>query len=249
MKRIVLAGATLTALVAGPALAANLPPPIYKAPVLSPAPVRNWTGFYVGVNGGIGGNQFKYPFVVSTGNVTASGEVDTHSMGGFGGGQIGYNWQFEPSWVAGIEADIQGGDIDGTAGLNVAFPGGALSASAGSKLDWFGTVRGRIGYLVTPDALLYVTGGWAYGHVKTSAALSVPGANFSFSEDHDKSGWTVGTGLEYAFNPSWSSKAEYLYMDLGEDNVYNGTPLAGLTLNVNEKTTVHTIKVGVNYKF
>ena len=250
MKKILLAGAAFTALAVGPALAADLGRPVYKAP-LPPAPVYNWTGLYVGVNGGIGGDQFKYPFDASAGGFAVSGEASTHSFGGFGGGQIGYNWQFSPSWVAGLEADIQGGDIDGTASISVSTPVGGLSASGGSKLDWFGTVRGRIGYLVTPAALLYATGGWAYGHVKTSLDFSTPGISSSFSEDHDKSGWTVGAGLEYAFNPSWSFKAEYLYMDLGEDNVFNGTPtlLPGVSLSVDEKTTVHTFKAGVNYKF
>lgn len=249
MRRLLLASAACTALAVGPALAADLGRPVYKAPVLSPAAIYSWTGFYVGINGGIGGDQFKYPLVASGGNVAVSGEADTHSMGGFGGGQIGYNWQFAPTWVAGLEADIQGGDIDGTVGIDAAFPGGSLSASGGSKLDWFGTVRGRIGYLVTPAALLYATGGWAYGHVKTSLDFSVPGLSYSFSEDHDKSGWTVGAGLEYAFNPTWSFKAEYQYIDLGEDNVFNGTLLPGASLSVDEKTTVHTFKVGINYKF
>ncbi len=234
------------------ASAADLPrkAPVYTPP---PAPVYNWTGFYAGVNVGFGGNNFKYPFDATDGVTTVSGEAEVHSSGFLGGGQIGYNWQFAPTWVAGLEADFQGAGIDGTASLNLAaIPGGALSASAGSKLNWFGTVRGRIGYLVTPAALLYATGGFAYGHVETSLNLAATGGTaVAFSQSADRSGWTAGAGIEYLLSPAWSLKTEYLYMDLGSGNVFNGTPtlFPGVLLNVDEKTTVHTVKVGLNYKF
>ncbi len=225
--------------------------PVYKAPPPPPPPVISWTGFYVGINGGYGWDSFKYPYDISCApphvcmvpalDPFGAGEAELRSNGFFGGGQIGYNWQFAPTWVAGVEADIQGADISDTATVKL----NDLSANASAKLDWFGTVRGRVGYLITPTTLLYATGGWAYGHTKTS--VIVP-SDFEFSLSHDRSGWTVGGGLEYAFNSVWSLKAEYLYMDLGQDNVFNGIVNPWL-INIDEKTTVHTIKVGLNFRF
>ena len=237
----------------GQAQAADLP---MKALPMAPAPVLNWTGFYVGVNGGFGGNEVQYPFslgpipaigigaiaVPAVGNVAGSASLT--SSGFFGGGQIGYNYQFASSWVAGIEADIEGSDIKSKLNVNVA----GISATAGTKLDWFGTVRGRVGYLVTPMALLYATGGWAYGQTTSSLNASALGASLSSSFAHDKSGWTVGGGLEYALTNRITFKTEYLYIDLGTNNITSNV-LAGVPFSIAEKTTVHTVKAGLNYKF
>jgi len=240
--------AAAVALSVSAASAADLP---VKAPPLLPAPVWNWTGFYVGVHGGLGGNEFEYPFNVGPIlGVTASGSASAKSSGFFGGAQIGYNWQFAPAWVAGLEADFAGSNIEDTLSLSAAALGIAANASAGTKLDWFGTVRGRVGYLVIPNALLYVTGGWAYGRTTTSFSASATGiGSASSSLSHDKSGWTVGAGLEYAFNRWISVKTEYLYLDLGTDNIASGSILGLVPYSVDEKTTVHTVKVGLNVKF
>src|SRR5262249_17791268 len=111
----------------------------------------NWSGFYIGVNGGYGW----------TANTDSA--FDLKPAGGFGGGQIGYNWQggfgLGRAWVFGIEADIQGADISDKDVFGDR-----------SKMDMFGTVRGRVGYAFGP-ALVYATGGFAYGNVENS----VPG--------------------------------------------------------------------------
>ena len=148
-----LLGLTLTSAIALSANAADMyrgglkdgpPPPAY-------VPVETWTGFYGGFNAGYGGTANDGPLSPS---------------GGFGGGQIGYNWQglfgFSP-WVIGIEADIQGAGISDSAGYGPAY--------LENSLNWFGTVRGRVGYSFGP-ALLYATGGFAYGEVEIEGRRS-----------------------------------------------------------------------------
>jgi outer membrane immunogenic protein len=224
--------------------------PVYSPPP-PPAPVSSWTGFYLGGNGGFGGDKFQFPFTVAGAipalGVTAatSGTASLNSSGFFGGGQAGFNWQAAPTWVLGVESDFDAADIEGKANTSATL----FSGSVGTTLDWFGTVRGRVGFLVTPSALLYGTGGWAYGHTTSSAnAAGIGLAAAAGSVGHDKNGWTAGAGLEYAFNPWLSFKTEYLYLDLGTDALVSGA-VAGVPFSVSEKTTAHTVRIGVNVKF
>lgn len=243
MKRIryLLSAIGAIALSVSTAYAADLGArPIYSPPPPPPPPAHTWTGFYFGANGGFGGNQFQYPGTVGG----IAGTAKLNSSGFFGGGQVGYNWQVAPAWVVGVESDFDGADIEGMANASTGF----AAASAGTKLDWFGTARGRAGVLVTPNALLYATGGWAYGHTTTTANATLIGvAAASTSVGNNLSGWTAGGGLEYAFNPWLSFKTEYLYLDLGTANLVNGA-VAGVPFSISEKTTVHTVKIGLNVK-
>jgi outer membrane immunogenic protein len=223
------------------ASAADIPARMpYKAPAVV-APVFSWTGFYVGINGGYGGNEYKYPFQAPI--VSSSGEATLNSSGFLAGGQMGYNWQ-AGSWVFGVEADIQWSNIKGELDASANTPLGALALSAGSELEWFGTVRGRLGY--TWDRLMvYGTGGFAYGSV--NSYLNANGGrlgSFAYSTDSNKTGWTAGAGFEYAVTPSVSLKTEYLYLDLGEDPVYSSAPFS-----ISEKTTVHLVRAGLNWRF
>jgi outer membrane immunogenic protein len=228
------------------ASAADLGAPIYKAPPPSP-PVHTWTGFYVGANGGFGGDRFQYPFtfgaIPALGVGPTTGTAALNSSGFFGGGQVGFNWQAAQSWVLGVEADFDEADIEGIATTSA----NTFSGNVGTKLDWFGTVRGRAGFLVTPQALLYGTGGWAYGHTTSSANAAAFGLTVGTSAGQEQNGWTAGGGLEYAFNPWLSFKTEYLYLNLGTANLAGGT-LAGGLFSLSEKTTVHTVKAGLNFK-
>jgi len=243
MMRIVclLFASAAIALGGSPGYAADLAPqPVYYPPP-PPPPLYTWTGFYFGGNGGFGGNQFQYPVTVGPTTGTAS----LNSSGFFGGGQVGFNWQVAPAWVIGVESDFDGADIVGNA--TAAATVGA-TATAGTKLDWFGTVRGRAGFLVTPSALLYGTGGWAYGHNTTSATATLTGvASAATSLGAEQNGWTVGGGLEYAFNPWLSFKTEYLYLNLGTAGLASGTA-AGVPFSVSEKATFQTVKIGLNVK-
>ena len=212
----------------------------YKAPAAI-APAFTWTGFYFGINGGYGGNEFKYPFEAPV--VSSSGQASLTSSGFLAGGQLGYNWQVG-QWVWGFETDIQWSNIKGELDASASTPLGALALNAGSELEWFGTVRGRLGY-AWERLMVYATGGFAYGSVSTNLnAAGGPLGVFSFSGDSQKTGWTAGAGFEYAITPSISLKTEYLYLDLGSDNVYttNG-------FSISEETTVHLVRAGLNWRF
>jgi outer membrane immunogenic protein len=216
------------------ASAADLPMrPAYKAPFVAPA--WSWTGFYVGVHAGYGGDQFSYPFNV----VGVPGEAQLNSSGGLAGGQIGYNWQ-TGNFVLGAEADAAWSDITGRVSANAA----GLALSAGSKLEWFGTVRGRAGYAVD-RFMVYATGGLAYGDTRTTASVTAPVlGTAAFAQTNRKVGWTVGGGFEYALWNNVSIKTEYLYLDLGTDAVFTSP-----AFSISEHTTAHTLKAGVNWRF
>lgn len=199
-------------------------------------------------------------------SIDLTGNFNLTSSGFFGGGQIGYNYQFENSWVIGVEADIEWsaieGELSGNGNLfvNDDFIGGA-SFSAGSEVEWFGTIRARLGY-AWDRVFLYGTGGAAYGKVKSHGSISVfddEGELFgdSVSKSDTQWGWTVGLGLEYAITDHWTFKTEYLYVDLGSQNLFHeqfeGFAGDGDYLVVGAKidveTKFHTIKAGLNYKW
>jgi outer membrane immunogenic protein len=258
MKRIlggmVVAAALSGSAVSGQALAADLPPRSYnKAPAMA-APAINWSGLYIGGNVGYGwGNgNTAFSFLNLDADNTA---LDTKSKGAIGGAQIGYNWQMG-AIVAGLEADIQGSgikssrrspffDIDPGAFV----PGEFLSTE--QKLSWFGTVRGRLGATVTPDLLLYATGGLAYGHVDASGNIHfINPFDFPGSVSKTKAGWTVGAGAEWMFARNWSAKVEYLYLDLGNVSAIGPstfTPDAAATYTWNTRENI--VRAGVNYHF
>ncbi len=246
------------AISAGPALASDLPssrepPPLPPAPppYFAPAPVSNWTGFYVGLNAGgtFGGDGNIY---VTTGalssnvdaaalSATGSGTGDGNFGGFIGGGEIGYDWQLAPTIVAGAEADIQGvagggGDVSfASAASGVLAPGHSFlgSVTVSRSLDYLGTLRGRVGYLATPSLLLYATGGLAYGGANLSSSFlgtETKGAGQLVGESYigvaassTYAGWTAGAGLEWMMTHNWSAKVEYLYYDLGSVSI--GGPL------------------------
>ncbi|MCB4768158.1 porin family protein [Ancylobacter sp. Lp-2] len=233
MKKFLLAAVSVIAL-ASPALAADLAAkyPV-KAPI-APVPVFTWTGFYIGANVG-------YLWSDGSGGST----IDTFGSGMWAGtndgfvygGQIGYNYQLDNNWVIGIEADIQG---VATSGSNFGGVVGSTWYGNGADYDYFGTVRGRLGYAVD-RLLVYGTAGVAYG--STSVSGSINGVGYDVSSDFVT--WTVGAGAEYAFADNWTVKAEYLYLGNSDDMV---PELPG---NVDSWGHVNTniVRIGVNYKF
>jgi len=259
MKRM-LGGMIVAAALSGSAFAADLPPRSYdKAPAMA-APVTNWSGLYIGGNVGYGwGNNsadfefFPIPFDFGVNNTT----LDNRSKSIVGGAQIGYNWQMG-SIVTGLETDIQGSGLKGSVTQSPVINPIGLSdgpesfLTSSEKLSWFGTVRGRLGATVTPDLLLYATGGLAYGHVDASADTFFASTNhYPASVSQTKAGWTVGGGTEWAFARNWSAKIEYLHVDLGS--------VSATALNAPEPSvfsaryTWHTkesiVRAGVNYHF
>ena len=263
MKRILLIGTSIIAL-AVPAMAADLP---VKAPPPVLAPLPTWTGFYLGLNGGysFGRSSRELNFVSATGAtiIPPGGGITTGGTdleGGLFGGQIGYNWQ-TANWVLGIETDIQWANQRGSRAFSGVIPlagGGVLTgAVVDQKLEWFGTFRGRGGFLVGQAALLYVTGGLAYGSLQTDVALAgltaagVP-IGATASGDSTRVGWTVGGGVEWKFRPGWSAKIEYLYMELENtsNNLFLTSPAGtGIGANLTSRVTDNIIRAGVNYQF
>jgi outer membrane immunogenic protein len=219
----------------------------------APAPVAasfDWTGAYIGVNAGGGFGKFKHPFDVSNpggGPALANGSLNITSGGFLGGVQAGYNWQ-SGQMIYGVEADFQGSAVKGEGSFDVNSGGFAVSGKAGTKVDWFGTVRARIGYTPVDRFMVYGTGGLAYGHVKSYLDANLGGTPFSYSSSNTKAGWTVGLGAEYAVTNNWTLKTEYLYTDLGKSTVYDGDDL-GPHINLKNDVAFHTVRVGLNYKF
>ncbi|XUM20436.1 outer membrane protein [Bradyrhizobium oligotrophicum S58] len=227
MKRFLLSAVALTTL-AAPAFAADMPPRTYtKAPVYTPPQaIYNWTGFYLG--GHLGG--------AFAGNNSLEG-----NNGRFlGGVQGGFDYQFAPNWVLGIEAQYSWMDRNTT---NFGFPGAAVVTSTGA--NQLGSVTGRLGYTWGP-ALLYAKGGYAWRD-GNNLGVSVAGVPTGFTTSgNTKDGYTVGAGLEYMFAPNWSAKAEYQYYNFGNTTFTGGpAPVVGSRFNSDE----HTVKVGVNYRF
>ena len=235
MKRILAAGAMLVG-TAVSAQAADMAAkaPYLKAPVLA---VYNWTGFYIGANAGVGIGRNR------TGHSFTGDSLYLAPQGGFGGGQIGYNWQGDSLLgpiVYGIEADIQGAGLDDNHS-NVLGTGGLRTAYS-SKVDWFGTVRGRIGLSQGP-VLSYFTGGYAYGNVKTSIT---EGGVAAFSQDRMQSGWTVGSGVEAALGGNWTGKVEYLYLNLG--NKTDAFTAVAVPQTFSTEIRENIFRVGLNYR-
>jgi outer membrane immunogenic protein len=269
MKRLLLAGATIASLVATNAFAADLPARVYtKAPPPVVA-VYNWTGFYVGGNVGYswGRSRDDSALANTAGTVLFANSSAVNLDGIVGGGQIGYNWQVQ-NWVWGFEADIQGTDEKGSRlftcptgvcsppfGVLAVFPGAAVNVSPmDQKIEWFGTVRARAGFLAAPTVLLYATGGLAYGEVRTAETVGTAAAVAAFSTTDTRVGWTVGAGVEGSIGGNWTAKLEYLYMDLGRTSGSFLTTLPAfgggvLTSNYSSRITDNILRVGVNYRF
>jgi outer membrane immunogenic protein len=254
MKRISIASAALATLLAAASASAADLPAYTKAPAV--AAVFDWTGPYIGTNLGYSWGRGTTDGTYTNGSLVAalttvtpiSGRADVNGF--VGGGQLGYNWQFG-SWVTGLEGDIQVGNERGS-GLVACTVVCAAGSTFGReyKLDWFGTARGRVGYLPAERLLLYVTGGLAYGSFSGSSLIGVSGANaLDFgSWSRVQAGWTVGAGVESALGYNWSVKFEYLYINLGQ--VGGTSAIVGLNQWVfNTKFTDSIARVGVNYHF
>lgn len=248
MKTLILAAA----LVAGTStatLAADLRMPV-KTPIVATS-VWNWTGFYAGANAGYtwsGSNGISTSSVETFSAPTWNTENDASvalatgvnrakSNGFIGGAQLGYNWQ-TGNWVYGVETDIQGiasgsGSSSRSGALvPVGFPAELIvsTVTAAKSIDYLGTVRARVGTLVSPAILAYATAGLAYGGVSAGTFIMqtnqpFPPAFFSSGQVSDtRLGWTAGVGAEWMFLQRWSVKAEYLHYDLGRVT-YADSPL------------------------
>lgn len=211
-----------------------------------------WTGFYAGVNGGGSFGASENLRVTNNADLTQADIGQFYRDGGFGGGQIGYNWSgfgLGNQVVLGIETDIQGAGINSSFTRNDLNYGYAPAAfDAKQSIDYFGTVRGRLGYAFG-SALLYATGGLAYADVNTQVHIAgTAGGGFTnyLNSDQVETGWVVGGGLEYLFAPSWSLKVEYQYIDLGKQTL-GAVASDGAIDRLPFDNTFSTVRGGINY--
>jgi len=291
MKKLLTTFAAFTALTAA-ATAADLPRRA-APPIFTPVPVFTWTGFYAGFNAGYGfgvGNDLGPTIIglndasglVPAGTTAVIAFNNSNRTEGFvGGGQIGYNYQFTPGSgvVVGVEADAQYVDfgrgrnqfsvVNSVAGINGVAAQQVFNPAGISGLDYFGTVRGRIGYAFD-RVLFYGTGGFAYG--------SGGGREFGgVSRDDFQTGYAAGGGIEYALptdsflnffrSSAVTFKVEGLYVNLDRGNNNSNTGVfavnnAGGNVGVNSPgvrlvgnlqqirdTEFAVVRAGINYKF
>jgi outer membrane immunogenic protein len=252
MKRLA-TGAIAVALIGTPALAADMavPAPSYY-PRLPPA-IYDWTGVYVGFNVGAG---ILTDSVSQNGVSTASTATNFLSSGSLspagviGGGQIGANYEFAP-WVVGIEGSWTASAIQGNTAIQVAstaIPAPAVIAQERftSQAQWFAALTGRVGYAAN-DWLFYAKAGGAWMNVRyTEDLLVAGGAAFPVSQviSDNRTGFTVGVGIEFGLVENLSGKVEYDFYDFGSRN-YNFNAITPVSV----KSDLHALTVGLNYKF
>jgi opacity protein-like surface antigen len=215
--------------------AADLGAPNYtKAPAYVPSPTYNWTGAYVGANlGGTWTNDDNS----GTALIGAPATTLSGPQGILGGIQFGYNYQFQPSWLLGIEGDLSWTSANASSG----FAGLGTIGTFTNSQNWYDTLTGRLGY-VQNNWLFFVKGGAAW--LNADYSLNSFGLVTGSSSINDtRTGWTIGVGAEWMFTQSWSAKLEYDYLDFGTDSLNFGG------VGANFDTRVNQFKAGVNYHF
>ncbi len=235
--------------------------PYAKAPVATPA--SSWAGFYLGAHAGYGwGNDpGSQPILLFPGATSATiGGVN--SQGWVGGGQLGYNWQYD-RFVTGLEIDLSAADINGssnTATATIAVPAIiTVSGRLDDKVKYLGTARGRLGWLATDNLLLYGTAGLAWERIDrviTQTETTPAGITNSVSTNPaDRFGWVAGVGGEMMLGSSnWIGRLEYLHYDFGRINtdgnisVFQGGLSASATITAGRQT-IDVVRAGVSYKF
>ena len=266
MIRKVLLSTVAIVAISGTAFAADLPsrraPPVYVPP---PVPVFTWTGFYIGGDIGYGFGKDTATSVGAGGGGAVTYLVGKHD-GVIGGGHIGYNFSTQSllggaangiagipfvggfggaGGVIGVEGDITGSNYRGA----VIFPG-APGLRESTQQDVAGSVRGRVGIAVD-RALFFATGGVAFAQFQSHYSAFGPGAGagagtLNVDTTHQRIGWTVGGGVEYAITTNWSLRAEYRYSDFGS---YVDNTAAAYGFNTRHKDIVQRATIGFSYKF
>jgi outer membrane immunogenic protein len=255
MRKAAVGIVAVAAMIGTPIFAADM---AVKTPPLAPAPVPTWTGFYGGIEFGVGWSDRSVnyspndPIAMCLLNGTCGIPGEQPAPNGYrisqsgvvGGFEAGYNWQAGSNWLLGLETDFSFSGMDGQAsptsliGVVPVFGPLTQSITAEQRTDWYGTVRGRAGWLATPNLLLFGTGGFAYGRVDESATYLIPGVSavilpfsalctnsvtatpcFTGSSSAIRTGWTAGGGAEWLLDQHWSAKIEYQFVDLGTETV------------------------------
>jgi outer membrane immunogenic protein len=235
----------------GSAFAADMAPRYTKAPPPLPVVVYNWTGCYIGGNVGGGWHKIDQTGVSPVGGAAFVPPLALGSSEGsqvIGGAQIGCDYQFAGNWVVGVQGMFDFGNINSSDN----FPDPRVNTffQQTRTRDIF-TGTARVGYLFAPQVLAYVKGGGAWTNTSTRVFGTVPALFLSESASNDRTGWTVGGGVEWMFAPNWSVFAEYNYMDFGRENInFTAAPgTFGLPTTNSTRLQMQTALVGVNYKF
>ncbi|MFH1342263.1 MAG: outer membrane beta-barrel protein [Pseudomonadota bacterium] len=242
MKKLLLGTVGLVALgMAAPASAADMAArPYTKAPPVI-ASIYNWSGFYVGVNGGWGSSHKSWDFVTPAGVFVAS-DGSHDATGGTIGGQIGYRWQAS-QWVFGLEAQGNWADFHGRNQSPF-----ALAITNDTRVDAFGLFTGQIGVAFN-NALLYVKGGAAVTSDRYRQLATVTGLPLTNTVDDTRWGGVVGVGLEYGFAPNWSFAVEYDHMFM-QDKTYTFTDTTGVFFGTERiRQDVDLVTARVNYRW
>lgn len=180
--------------------------------------------------------------------VFGSGANSASARGWMGGGHAGYNWQSN-SWVYGIEADISGLHLDSTA--NTALNDGVTTARMNADVNWYGTVRGRLGWAQGP-ALFYGSAGLAYGRTDLNGSMNTPGLSLNTPTSATKTGWVAGGGIDYLLTPNVIVGVQYQYVDLGSASLASSAAAAGpigLTQSANVHAQFQVVMAGVSWLF
>lgn len=272
MKKLCIGLAALAALIAAPAMAADM---AVKAPPQPPAPVVSWTGFYVGGEIGARWDNSDWNTTCIAGfaacplNGISPGFLANNNPAGFnsaafrGGLFAGYNLQVSPRWLIGVEGDFGGGNnsttiggIPGTLGPGLT-PNPADQSSV--KGTWDASAVARVGYLITPTVMVFGVGGGSWLHEEASATCApAPAVSWCIipadigttqMTSSTRSGWTAGGGFEYMVLPNWLVRGEYRYADYGSfgSTFFAANPFDAVTFNV--KTHVSFAQFGIAYKF
>lgn len=251
-------------------------------------PADTWTGPYVGASLGYSGGKMSYPAsatftpdvvsdavssdAVSTDTVSARAKLN--SSGVIGGGLIGYDFHTS-GVVIGLVADFSAtgteAKITADAALGTSDVNGTANGHIGSKLDYFGTVRARIGVPLAENRFMpYITGGFAYGRVTSSAGVAYSGTadessgsgSLSIERKTNHTGWTLGAGAEYAVTQRIHFGVEYLYAELGTKEIVGGSlatdsisllgtslPSGTVDAGLSIKPTINIVRATISYRF
>jgi outer membrane immunogenic protein len=229
------AAAAVVVLSATGAFAADLQ---MKAPVKAPLAPFTWTGCFAGVHAG---GAFSFDKIRSSGDFSSAGFI--------GGGQVGCDYQFAPAWVVGVEGRAAWSSLSSsTPGTGTNAAGVTFPTQFTVRNDLLASATARLGYSFAGSWLVYARGGVAWTREKADIAFNAPilGVPVDPRGTTTRTGWTAGTGLDWAFSPHWSTNVEYDYHDFGGNDFTLTNPV---TFTGNLKDRIHTVTVGLNYHF
>jgi outer membrane immunogenic protein len=231
-----LIGITAAVALGGSAMAADM---AIKAP--PPVGYGNWTSCYIGGNVAGGWSRTETSNVIAAGPAAGIGSIVIDGGGLLYGGQVGCDYQFSGPWVVGVEAKFDNGPIKGSNEFDFPF----LSDKGDTKYSWLTTVTGRLGYATDPMTMIYLRGGAAF--TKDEFVISAFSVQPLFFATDNRTGWTIGGGLEHKWWPNVSGTIEYQYVDFGSKNVAFTTLAGAPAGSLSFKSQIQTFMLGLNF--